>query len=61
MSEVDDSNERTPLNALRALRNKTSIAGGTLTVTKEDDCAEAWTAAVTTDAEADPITVVNPV
>lgn len=46
---------RSMLNALRFIRNKWSISGGTLTVTKENDTTSAWTAAVTTDAAADPI------
>lgn len=60
MSAVSDTNARTPLNAMRLLRNKYSIAAGTLTVTKEDDTTSAWTAAVTTDAAADPITGADP-
>ena len=54
------SEERTVRSALRALRNKTSIATGVLTVTKENDSTASWTAAVTTDEAADPITVVDP-
>jgi len=37
MSAVSDTTARSPLNALRLLRNKYSIAAGTLTVTKEND------------------------
>jgi hypothetical protein len=55
MSEVSDTNARSPLNALRFLRNKWSVAATTLTVTKENDTTAAWTASVTTDASADPI------
>ena len=51
---------RSSLNALRILRNKWSVAAGTLTVTKEDDAATAYTAAVTSDAAAEPITAVDP-
>lgn len=51
---------RSALNALRFLRNKWSVAGGTLTVTKENDTTSAWTAAVTSDAAADPITGSDP-
>lgn len=51
---------RTVRQALRALRNKLSISGSTLTVTKEDDATASWTAAVTTDAAAVPITAVDP-
>lgn len=50
---------RTVRQALRMLRNKGSIAVGTLTVTKEDDTTASWTAAVTTTA-GDPISSVDP-
>jgi hypothetical protein len=46
-------------DALRSLRNKTSIAGGTLTVCQEDDSTAAWTAAVTTTA-GDPLSSIDP-
>lgn len=52
---------RSCLNALRFLRNKWSISGTTLTVTKEDDTASAWTSTLVTDATADPITSSDPV
>lgn len=51
---------RSMLNALRFIRNKWSIAAGTLTVCKENDSTTAWTAAVSTDAAADPITGNDP-
>lgn len=51
---------RSILNALRFLRNKWSISGTTLTVTKEDDSTSAWTAALTATAGADPITEIDP-
>lgn len=51
---------RTPRQALRALRNKVTISAGTATIFKEDDTASSWTAAVTTDASANPITAVDP-
>lgn len=38
---------RSVLNALRAIRNKVSIAAGTATICKEDDVTAAYTAAVT--------------
>lgn len=46
---------RTPRQALRFLRNKWSIAAGTLTVCKEDDSTSSWTGTVSTDAAAVPI------
>lgn len=60
MGAVSDTNSRSPLNALRFLRNKWSLAASTLTVTKEDDTTSAWTAAVTTSAGAEPITGSDP-
>ena len=60
MSAVSDSNARSPLNALRFLRNKWSISGATLTVTKENDSTSAWTATVSTTAGADPVTGNDP-
>lgn len=51
---------RTVRQALRFLRNKWSISGTTLTVTKEDDTTASWTASVTTDAAAEPITGSDP-
>lgn len=50
---------RTPRQALRAIRNKASIAAGTLTVSKEDDTTASWTAAVTTTA-GNPVSAIDP-
>lgn len=50
---------RTVTSALRLLRNKRSIAGGTLTVTQEDDTTQAWTAAITT-AAGNPVNSIDP-
>ena len=51
---------RTPRQALRFLRNKWALIGTTLTVNKEDDSTPSWTATVSTDAAADPVTGSNP-
>lgn len=51
---------RSMLNALRFLRNKWSISGSTLTVTKENDSDAAWTSQVSGDAGADPIVGSDP-
>lgn len=51
---------RTVRQALRFLRNKWSMSGTTLTVTKEDDATASWTATVTTDAAAVPIVGNDP-
>jgi hypothetical protein len=55
MSAVSDTNARSPLNALRFIRNKWDVAAGVLTVKKEDDSTTAWTASVSTDAGAEPV------
>jgi hypothetical protein len=60
MGSVSDTTARSPLNALRALRNKVSAAGTSLTVTKEDDSTLAWAAVLTLNALATPITAVDP-
>jgi len=60
MSAVSDTNARSPLNALRFLRNKWSVSGTALTVTKEDDSTQAWTAVVTAAPGADPISGSDP-
>lgn len=60
MSAVSDTNARSPLNALRFLRNKWSISGTTLTVTKENDTTTAWTATISTDAAAIPVVGSDP-
>lgn len=59
-SAVSGESARSALNALRFLRNKYSIDGTTLTVTKEDDSTSAWTSVLTTDAAADPVTGSDP-
>jgi hypothetical protein len=52
--------DRSTFNALRFLRNKWALAAGTLSVKEEDDTTEAWSAAVTTDAGAEPIIGSDP-
>jgi hypothetical protein len=51
---------RTVRQALRFLRNKWSIAAGTLTVCKENDVTASWTSTVGTDAAAVPIVSNDP-
>lgn len=60
MSTVADEAARSPVNALRALRNKTVIGSGTITVYKENDSTEAWSGTATSDAGASPITSIDP-
>lgn len=51
---------RTVTSALRALRNRVTRVGATLTVYAEDDTTSAFTAALTTDSAAATITGVDP-
>jgi hypothetical protein len=51
---------RTVRQALRFLRNRWVVSGGTLTVYKEDDTTSSWTSTVTSSATADPIIESNP-
>lgn len=60
MSAVTGEAARSPLNALRFLRNKWTLVSTLLTVTKEDDTTTAWTATVGTTAGADPVTSTDP-
>lgn len=60
MSAIVGEAARSPLNALRFLRNKWTTTGGTLTVYEEDDTTTAWTAPLTTDASGVPITGMDP-
>lgn len=60
MSAVSGEAARSPLNALRFLRNKWSLSGSALTVTKENDTTTAWTATVGTTPGADPVTSSDP-
>jgi hypothetical protein len=62
MASVTGAAARSPLNALRALRNKVEISstGKTITVYAEDDATSAWTGVVSTDAGLSPITSVDP-
>lgn len=60
MSAVSDTNARSPLNALRTLRNKFSISGGVITFTKEDDATTAFTSTLTSDAAAEPVIGSDP-
>jgi hypothetical protein len=60
MASVSDTNARSPLNALRFLRNKFDTTGGTLTVKKENDTTTAWTAVLTSDPAAEPVTGSDP-
>lgn len=60
MSALSGESARSPLNALRALRNKVDVSGGTMTVYKENDSTSAWTATLTQTAGADPVTGIDP-
>lgn len=59
-SSISGEANRSAINALRFLRNKWSVSGTTLTVTKEDDSTSAWSATITASPGADPISAVDP-
>lgn len=59
-SGTNSTSFRTPRQALRVLRNKSSIGASTLTVLKEDDSTTSWTATTVSDASAQPVTSVDP-
>lgn len=59
-SDSGSATVRTVRQALRFLRNKWSISGTTLTVTKEDDSTASWTSELTTSGAADPVTGSDP-
>jgi hypothetical protein len=54
------STGRTVKQALHVLRNRSAVAAGTLTVFDTDDTTSSWTATVSSDATADPITGIDP-
>ena len=62
MAAVTGEASRSPLNAMRLLRNKWSAVEtpNTLVVKKEDDVTTAWQASLTTDSAASPITSADP-
>ncbi len=51
---------RTPRQALRFLRNRWTLISDTLSVKKEDDSTESWSASVGTTTTADFITSLDP-
>lgn len=60
MSTVTSPADRSPLNAVRILRNKVNVAAGTMSVYEEDDTTLAWESTVTTTVGALPITESDP-
>ena len=63
MAEITDSGtaaRRTPLQAVRALRNRVEMDTGTFTVMKEDDLTVSFTGTLETDTGAKPIKTINP-
>ena len=59
MSAVTGEASRSPLNALRFLRNRWAIVTGTLTVYKEDGTTASWSGPVHTTPQ-DPTTGIDP-
>ncbi len=60
MALVTVTNARSPINALRFLRNAWTAGATTLTVYKEDDTTTAWTSVLTLNAGAIAITGSDP-
>jgi hypothetical protein len=63
MSKITDSGTstvRTPLQAIRPLRNQVQIDTGSGIVYKEDDSTTAWTFTTETDTGAIPVKTINP-
>lgn len=58
-SAVSGESARSMLNALRFLRNKWELAAGTLSVKREDDVTQAWSATVTQTA-GNPVSAIDP-
>lgn len=58
-SGTDSTAVRTPRQALRAIRNKVTVAAGVATITKEDDTTASWTTAIGTTA-GNPISSSDP-
>jgi hypothetical protein len=59
-TDSGSSTVRTVRQALRFLRNKWSVSGTTLTITKENDATASWTSQIAGTAGADPITSSDP-
>ncbi len=59
-TQITGEAARSVLNALRFLRNRWAVSSNTLTVYQEDDATAAWTATVTDNAAANPITESDP-
>lgn len=59
MSLIAGEASRSPINALRFIRNKfsTTATPGVVTIYKEDDTTSAYTKSITTDSDANPIVV----
>lgn len=60
LSAITGEAARSLLNAIRALRNRVGLSGGTYTVYKEDDTTPAWTGTATTASGADPVSEIDP-
>lgn len=60
MATLPDTNPRSPLNAIRLLRNKWNATSNTLTVYEEDDTTIAWTSDLSVAPGADPVSGSDP-
>lgn len=60
-TDSGSSTVRTVRQALRFLRNKWTIISDTLSIKKEDDSTESWSAILGSTSTANPITSIDPV
>lgn len=60
LTAVSGEARRSPLNAIRVLLNRLVVTPTALSVKKEDDTTEAWSATLSTTSGAAPITGIDP-
>jgi len=60
MSSLSTAAARSPINALRTLRNRITSSGSILTVYAENDSTAVFTATLTVNASATPVVEVDP-
>jgi hypothetical protein len=60
MSSMATAAARSPINALRSLRNRVTSSGSILTIFDESDASAVWTATLTINASAVPVVEVDP-
>ena len=61
LNQVANPAERSPVNALRFLRNRWYVSGDLVVITQEDDITPAWSGVLTTTGSGNPIVGTDPV